>query len=59
MEKGRTSMFSTYLMMTFLLISTFITMVVTESYIIDAPSRKCPEGSRRSTQGECRTTSRG
>nr|QJZ31630.1 U17-MYRTX-Tb1g precursor [Tetramorium bicarinatum] len=55
MEKSRTGTFSIYLMITFLLISTFITMVITEAHVIDTRSRLCPEGSRRSTTGECKT----
>nr|CAH2618691.1 U17_MYRTX_Ta1k [Tetramorium africanum] len=53
MEKCRTRKFSLYLMITFLLISTFVMMMITEAYIIDVPLRKCPEGSRMSTTGKC------
>nr|CAH2461077.1 U17_MYRTX_Sd1a [Stenamma debile] len=54
MEKSYTSTFSIYLMMTFLLISTFITMVVTESNIITVPERPCPSGQRKDSRGKCR-----
>nr|CAH2618683.1 U17_MYRTX_Ta1b [Tetramorium africanum] len=43
MEKNRTNIFSIYLIITFLLISTFITMVISESYIIRVPIQ-CPPG---------------
>nr|CAH2618688.1 U17_MYRTX_Ta1g [Tetramorium africanum] len=43
MEKNRTNIFSIYLMVTFLLISTFITMVISESSVINVPD-VCPEG---------------
>nr|CAH2618685.1 U17_MYRTX_Ta1d [Tetramorium africanum] len=43
MEKNRTNIFSIYLMITFLLISTFITMVISESSVINVPIQ-CPPG---------------
>nr|QJZ31626.1 U17-MYRTX-Tb1c precursor [Tetramorium bicarinatum] len=45
MEKNRTNIFSVYLMITFLLISIFITMVMSdgEATIIDVPIQ-CPPG---------------
>nr|CAH2618687.1 U17_MYRTX_Ta1f [Tetramorium africanum] len=46
MEKNRTNIFSIYLIITFLLILTFITMVISESYIIRVPIQ-CPPGKVR------------
>nr|CAH2461043.1 U17_MYRTX_Mru1b [Myrmica ruginodis] len=51
MGKNRTSTFPTYLMVTFLLISTFITMGITESHIIVFPPN-CPPGQK--PRGNCR-----
>nr|QJZ31627.1 U17-MYRTX-Tb1d precursor [Tetramorium bicarinatum] len=39
MEKNRTTTFSVYLMIILFLISTFITMVITEANIIRVPCR--------------------
>nr|CAH2618689.1 U17_MYRTX_Ta1h [Tetramorium africanum] len=52
MEKNRTNIFSIYLMVTFLLISIFITMVISESNVINAPNR-CPPG-HVVVKGRCR-----
>nr|A0A6M6RE84.1 RecName: Full=Secapin; AltName: Full=U17-myrmicitoxin-Tb1a; Short=U17-MYRTX-Tb1a; Flags: Precursor [Tetramorium bicarinatum]QJZ31624.1 U17-MYRTX-Tb1a precursor [Tetramorium bicarinatum] len=54
MEKNRTNIFSVYLMITFLLISIFITMVMSdgEATIINAPNR-CPPG-HVVVKGRCR-----
>lgn len=52
MEKSPTTTFSIYLMTIFLLISTFITMVITESRIIDARER-CPSGYQMDGNGKC------
>nr|QJZ31628.1 U17-MYRTX-Tb1e precursor [Tetramorium bicarinatum] len=54
MEKNRTTTFSVYLTITLFLISTFITMVITESNIIKAPLFPCPNGYIRDYKGDCR-----
>nr|CAH2618682.1 U17_MYRTX_Ta1a [Tetramorium africanum] len=52
MEKNRTSTFFIYLTITLFLISTFITMVISEAGIINAPDR-CPDGYKRAGN-QCR-----
>ncbi|XP_039306649.1 uncharacterized protein LOC120358067 [Solenopsis invicta] len=54
MENSRTSTYLIFLMVTFLLISTYITMVVTEPDKINIPSRGCPEDQKRDSRGRCR-----
>nr|CAH2618690.1 U17_MYRTX_Ta1i [Tetramorium africanum] len=54
MEKNRTSTFFICLTITLFLISTFITMVITESNIIAVPQFPCPKGYRRDAKGKCR-----
>nr|CAH2461041.1 U17_MYRTX_Mru1a [Myrmica ruginodis] len=52
MESNRISTLTASLMVAFLLISTFITVVVSESAIIDAP-RNCPPGHDIDHAGDC------
>nr|CAH2461035.1 U17_MYRTX_Mru1 [Myrmica ruginodis] len=54
MENNRISTLTASLMVAFLLISTFITMVVSESHIIVVPELQCPPGQKRDRQGRCR-----
>nr|CAH2461039.1 U17_MYRTX_Mru1d [Myrmica ruginodis] len=54
MESNRISTLTASLMVAFLLISTFITMVVSESHIIVVPDRNCPPGQRKDNHGNCR-----
>nr|CAH2461047.1 U17_MYRTX_Mru1f [Myrmica ruginodis] len=56
MESNCISTLTASLMIAFLLISTFITMVVSESHIIVVPERppKCPPGQERDRRGRCR-----
>nr|A0A6M6R9M4.1 RecName: Full=U17-myrmicitoxin-Tb1f; Short=U17-MYRTX-Tb1f; Flags: Precursor [Tetramorium bicarinatum]QJZ31629.1 U17-MYRTX-Tb1f precursor [Tetramorium bicarinatum] len=54
MEKNRTTTFSVYLTIILFLISTFITMVITESNIIRVPEFQCPNGYRKDANGKCR-----
>nr|CAH2461045.1 U17_MYRTX_Mru1c [Myrmica ruginodis] len=56
MERNHTSTFSIYLIVTFVLISTFITMVITESHIINVPIQ-CPPGKVR-VGNRCRDVGR-
>nr|UPH34153.1 venom peptide precursor ECTX1-Rm62a [Rhytidoponera metallica] len=51
--KNNISIFAVYLIITFLLISTFMTMV-TEANIIRVPEFPCPKGQRRDSRGKCR-----
>nr|CAH2461037.1 U17_MYRTX_Mru1h [Myrmica ruginodis] len=58
MESNCISTLTASLMVAFLLISTFITMVVSESHIIVLPNRNttntCPPGQKKDNYGNCR-----
>nr|A0A6G9KHE5.1 RecName: Full=U17-myrmicitoxin-Mri1b; Short=U17-MYRTX-Mri1b; Flags: Precursor [Manica rubida]QIQ51455.1 U17-MYRTX-Mri1b precursor [Manica rubida] len=54
MENSRTSTFTAYVTVAFLLISTFVTMVVTESQIVWVPCN--PRSKKTDDAGICRNT---